>query len=134
MPTPLQGTSGTITWGGTSVTWVGTWEVSLENATEDIGPHVGDATIYEVNTSQKWTWKISADVISGGDTGLNAIQTAATGRTTAALVLDQNSGRKVTFSAATVTKLDIKVDAKGTQTIDAEGGNGAGTVTLAAGS
>ena len=134
MPAPLQGSSGTITFGGTALTWVGTWEVTLDNATQDIGPHIGDATIYEVNTSQKWTWKIDGDIISGGDTGINNLQAAATGRTTGAMVFDQNSGRKVTFSAATITKLGLKVDANGTQTISAEGGNGAGTVTLAAGS
>lgn len=133
MPTPLQGTSGTITWGGTTVTWVGEWEAGLENNTEEIGPHIGDAVIYEVPTSQKWSWKISADIVTG-DAGQIAIQTAATARTTAALVLDQNSGRKVSFSAANVNKLSIKVTADGTQTLEAEGGNGGGTVTLAAGS
>lgn len=133
MPTPLSGVAGSITWGGTNIVWAGTWEASLENGTEDIGPHIGDATIVTVNTSQKWTWKIEADVISGGDAGQTAVQTAATARTTAALVLTQTLGRVVTFSAANVTKLDIKVDANGTQTISAEGSNGAGTVTLTAG-
>lgn len=133
MPAPLMGTSGSITWAATTVTWVGSWEANLENATQDVGPHVGDATIYQVNTSQKWSFKISADVISGGDAGLNAMQTAATGRTTAALVLTQTLGRVVTFSAATITKLGLKVDANGTQSIDVEGGNGAGTVVLSAG-
>ncbi len=133
MPTPLSGTAGTITWGGVNVVWAGEWTASLENNTEEIGPHIGDATIVEVATSQKWTWKISADVISGGDAGQTAIQTAATARTTAALVLTQTLGRVVTFSAANVTKLDIKTSADGTQTIEAEGGNGGGTVALSAG-
>lgn len=130
MPTPLQGTSGVITWGGTNVVWAGTWTASLENNTEEIGPHIGDATIYEVNTSQKWTWSIEGTVPSAGDAGQNAIMAAATGRTTAALVLEQTLGKSITFSAATVTSLEVTVNADGSQTFTAEGGNGAGTVTL----
>ena len=130
MPTPLQGTSGTITVGGTSVIWAGEWEHNLENNTETIGPHIGDPVEYEVNTSQKYTFKISGTVPSGGDPGQNALMAAAAARTTAALVLEQTLGKSISYSAATFTKLTVKTAANGTQTYDIEGGNGAGTVSL----
>ena len=130
MPTPLQGTSGTITWGTTVFVWAGTWTYTLDNNTQEIGPHIGDAQIYEVNTSQKHTWKIDGTVPSGGDPGQDDMMAAALGRTTAALELTQTLGKTVTFSAATVTKLEVTVNADGSQTFSAEGGNGAGTVTL----
>jgi hypothetical protein len=130
VPTPLQGTSGVITWGGTNVVWAGTWTYSMENEVEEIGPHIGDATIYEVNTSQKHEWTIEGTVPSAGDAGQNAIMAAAGARTTAALVLEQTLGKTITFSAANVRSLEINTEADGTQTFSAEGGNGAGTVVL----
>lgn len=130
MPAPLQGTSGVITWGATDVEWVGTWTYSLENNTEEIGPHVGDATIYEVNTSQKHTWSIEGTVPATGDAGQDALMAAAGARTTAALILEQTGGKIVNFSAANITSLEVTVNADGSQTFTAEGGNGAGTVTL----
>lgn len=130
MTTPLSGTSGQVTIGGTNVVWVGSWEASVENGSQTVGPHVGDATEYEVDTSQKWSWKISGTIPSGGDTGQNSIFTNTTGRTTAALMLEQEDGKRLTFSAARFSKLTFKTEANGTQTFDAEGSNGAGTVTL----
>lgn len=127
---PLSGTSGQITHNGTTVNWVANWEASCENGEQTIGPHVGDATEYEVDTSQKWTWKISGTIPSGGDTGQNAIFTSVTGRTTAPLMLEQEDGKRITFSAARFKKITFKTEANGTQTFDAEGSNGSGTGTL----
>lgn len=131
MPTPLQGTSGSITVGGTNVVWAAEWTVTLTNNTETIGPHIGDSLEYDVNTSQKWEFEINGTVPSGGDPGQAAIMTAAANRTTPAMVFTQDNGRMFTFSAATFTGLEVSVTADGTQTWSASGGNGAGTVTPA---
>jgi hypothetical protein len=130
VPTPLLGTAGVITWGGTNVVWAGTWTATVTNETEEIGPHIGDATLYQVATSQGWEWSIEGTVPSAGDAGQNAIMAAATGRTTAALVLEQTLGKTITFSAANVNELEVSVEADGTQTFTANGTNGSGTVTL----
>lgn len=130
MTTPLSGTSGQITVGGTSVVWIGSWEAGVENGSQTVGPHVGDATEYEVDTSQKWTWKASGTVPSGGDAGQNLIFTNTTARTTAALMFETEDGKRITFSAAKFSKLNFKTEANGTQTFDAEGSNGSGTGLL----
>jgi hypothetical protein len=130
LPTPLQGTAGIITWGGTNVVWAGNWSATVTNETEEIGPHIGDATLYQVATSQGWEWSIEGTVPSTGDAGQNAIMAAATGRTTAALVLEQTLGKTITFSAANVNSLEVTVNADGSQTFTAEGTNGSGTGVL----
>jgi hypothetical protein len=111
MPTPLLGTSGVITWGGTNVVWAGSWTATVTNETEEVGPHIGDANLYQVATSQAWEWSIEGTVPSAGDAGQNAIMAAATGRTTAALVLEQTLGKTITFSAANVNELEVTVEA-----------------------
>lgn len=131
MPTPLKGTEGSITVGGTSVTWVGEWEVTLENGGQEIGPHVGDATVYEVDTSQKWTFSMSGTIPSAGDTGQDSIFSNATARTNPTLVFEQSLGKRLSFSAAKFNSLTFGVAADGSQTFSAEGSNGSGTVTLA---
>jgi hypothetical protein len=131
MPAPLSGTSGSLTIDGTNIVWIGEWTVTLENNQETIGPHIGDPLEYDVDTSQRYEFKLSGTIPSGGDPGQNAIITKATGRTTGALVLTQDLGKAVTFSAARFSSLEIAVAADGTQTISAAGGNGAGTVVIA---
>lgn len=130
MPTPLSGVSGTITAGGTNVVWVGDWESELENKTETLGPHIGDPIEYDVDTSQKRTFKINGTIPSGGDPGQNALFAAAENRTTSALVLEQTLGKVITFSAAKFTKSSIKTEANGTQKFSIEGNQGAGTAVL----
>jgi hypothetical protein len=130
MPTPLQGTSGIITVGGTNIVWIANWESTLTNNTASIGPHIGDPTEYTTDTSQKDEFKISGTIPSGGDPGQNALFTAARNRTTSALVLEQTLGKVVTYSAAKFTKAALKVQADGSQTFDIEGNNGSGTAVI----
>lgn len=130
MPVPLTGTSGTITWGATNVVWSGTWTAKLANDSQTLGPHIGDATRYQVSTSQGWEWTIEGTVPSGGDPGQNLIMAAAAARSTAALVLKQILGKTVTLSAANVNNLEVTVAADGSQTFKADGTNGSGTGVL----
>jgi hypothetical protein len=130
MPTPLKGTEGTIDIAGQAVAWVGEWEVSLENGSQTVGPHIGDATEYEVDTSQKWTFKASGTIPSGGDAGQDDIFDAAVNRTNPALTFTQTLGKSIAFTAPKYSKLSIKAAADGSHTFDAEGSNGAGTATL----
>jgi len=127
MTAPIKGTSGTVkidtSTNQKSITWVGSWEVSVENSVETIGPHIGDANEYEVATAQKYTFKLSGTIPDGTDDGQEALFAAVTARTNIALELATIKGKKFTFADGTTTykKLTIKTDAKGTHTFEAEG-------------
>lgn len=136
MSAPLKGSTGSITidtlTNQKSVAWVGSWEVTLENNTETVGPHIGDPNEYEVETSQKWSFKVSGTIPEGGDDGQDAMFAAGVNRTRPQLELATTKGKQLTFAADTTTykKLTWKTDAKGTQTFEAEG---AGPAVLADG-
>ena len=88
-----------------------------------IGPHLGDPNEYEVETSQKYSFKVSGTIPQDGDTAQDALFDAVTQRTNPALELWAVKGKKLTFASGTTVykKLTIKQDAKGTHTFEAEG-------------
>lgn len=128
---PLVGTSGTITVNGTALGWSAKWTAKCTNNAQTIGPHIGDANEYEVNTSQKWEFTLEGTVPRLGDTGQNALFTAVTSRLNSALVLTQTEGKRITFSAPRYGDVEFETDANGTQTWKVSGTNGSGTGTLA---
>jgi hypothetical protein len=130
MPTPLKGTSGRVQANGISVQWVADWESQMENASQELGPHIGDPTLYEVDTSQKRTFTINGTVPAGGDPGQLALITAAESRLTTTLELRQYGGFYVSFTAARFASCNLQVAADGSQTFSIEGSNGSGTWTV----
>jgi hypothetical protein len=132
MPVPIKGSSGNAKIGAVNFTWVGSWEATVENKTETIGPHLGDPNEYDVETSQRFSFKITGTIPEDGDTAQDALFDAVINRDNPALELWAVKGKKLTFAADTTvySKLVIKQDAKGTHTFEAEG---AGPATLADG-
>jgi hypothetical protein len=136
MATPIKGSSGYIkidTAGAQkTLTWVGEWEATIQNNTDTVGPHIGDPNEYEVETSQKYTFKVSGTIPEDTDDGQDALFTAVANRTRPQLLLQTIKGKQFLFAANTTvySKLSIKQTAKGTHTFEAEG---SGPATLSDG-
>lgn len=122
---PIKGTEGEIKIGPTvsakSVQWVGKYEVELENQTEEVGPHIGDSNIYEVETGQKGSFKVNGTIPEGGDLGQNDLIDAVVSRLRPQIKFKTTKAKILTFASPTYKKLSFGVDAKGTPTFAAEG-------------
>jgi hypothetical protein len=123
MPAPIKGSSGGAEINDVAITWLGSWEMTVENNSEDIGPHIGDANLYPVETGQKGSFKVAGTIPQDTDNGQDAVFAAVVSRTNPKLELWATKGKKVTFAATTTVykKLTIKLEANGTHTFEAEG-------------
>lgn len=71
MPSPITGTDGGLRIkrpNGQSLyfTWIGKWTFKSERKTDDIGPHIGDATIYPVAGAKKGTYALEGTIPQDG--------------------------------------------------------------------
>ncbi len=136
MPQGITGDKGKVTITSTVFTWVGEFELTLKNNTQEIGPHIGDPNQYPLYTSQLWEWSLKGTVPSGGDAAQNALRTAGANRTSPALDFYAFNGNQVTFAAGTTVieewKTALKAD--GTHTFEAKGKATAATLASGASS
>lgn len=123
MPNPITGDKGKVTIGTDVFTWAGEFEITLKNNTQEIGPHIGDANLYPVYTSQQWEWSIKGTVPSGLNIAQTALRTAAANRTSPALDFYAFGGNQVTFAAnsTVIEEWKTALKADGSHTFEAKG-------------
>jgi hypothetical protein len=120
---PISGTAGSITIGATPVTmnWIGKFGFKGNRKTVTVGPHIGDATEYEVGAGLSGAFTIEGTIPSGGDAGQDALITAFVAGTASIVKLKATLGKLITFASPVFETLEIDHDGKGTHTIKASG-------------
>lgn len=84
MATPIKGVNGIVTVDpGLSTTeqfvWIGEWEVSIKQSSQNVGPHLGDPKIYKSPTSVLVEWSMKGTIPTGGDRALRRLRAKANG-------------------------------------------------------
>jgi hypothetical protein len=128
----VTGTNGSVKIGAVEVgavaaSGVTSWTWSEETTTSTSGPYVGDPAIEETPSGDKYNLKIEFDVTEGTDPGQNAFIAARASKVRQWIELETILGKKVTVPAGLVTKAELKLDPKGTQSLSVEA-SGVGAV------
>jgi hypothetical protein len=121
--TPIRGFAGTITIGAsdTPVGWISSWEVSVENDNQTIGPFINDGgAMYTYNTAVSLNGSFDGVVPSGKNAGQTLLVTNATGSTYVKLVLTTTGGYTITVPSGLITSLTLGQDAGETTSISAD--------------
>ena len=126
MPSPITGTDGGLRIkrpNGQSLyfTWIGKWTFKSERKTDDIGPHIGDATIYPVAGAKKGTYALEGTIPQDGDVAQDALFDAHEAGDKIELELYALRGRRILFTGTLNTSFEITLDTKGSHTLKADG-------------
>lgn len=102
-------------------TWIGKWTFKSERNSESVGPHIGDANEYPVGGSKKGTYSLEGTIPQDGDMAQDALIDAHEAGEKVELELWATRGKRVAFTQALSTSLEIELDGKGSHTIKGEG-------------
>lgn len=122
MTAPTVGYDGVVQIGATptAITKVSKWTHDSKRDKTELGPWVGDANKVTTIGGKLGTLKLEGDVPVGGDAGQAALLTAYENGTTPILVLTNEDGWTVTYTAPSYTAWGTAVDATKGATWSAE--------------
>lgn len=132
MPAVISGPSGRVTQGtaDTALVFITDWTLEQTQEYEEQGPFLNDnGTLYRSRTSKAAAWSFKGVVPSGKDASQTAVQTALTSAADIKLSFVSVAGYSIVVTNASVEKVTLGHDAKGTATFEASGfDNGGWTV------
>lgn len=119
--TPIRGFDGTISVNSTVVAWLNSWEVSVENENQTIGPFIGDGGIqYTYNTSRMLTGSFDGVTPSGKNAGQTLLVSGGLSSAYVALTLTTTNGYTITVPSGLITSFTIGQEAGGTASFSAD--------------
>jgi hypothetical protein len=133
MPTFLRGWDGKATQGtgDTTIVAISSWEVTVDQAIEELGPYLADAgTTYTSRGALTCKWSFKGVVPSGGDASQTAVIAALSAGTDIKLTFVSTGAGSVVITTATVEQVKKGHDAKSGSSIEASGRNN-GSFTIA---
>jgi hypothetical protein len=132
MPAVLSGPNGKVTQGtaDTVLVFLTDWTFEQTQDYEVQGPFLNDGgNLYRARTSKAAAWSFKGVVPSGKDVSQTAIQTALTSGVDIKLSFASTAGYSIVVTTASVEKVTLGHDAKGTATFESSGfDNGGWTV------